>query len=140
MIAKQSFDARSWMGVAIFNHAAQFLYSYRYKSGAIENALQKAFSRSQNVKLFGSCSNDGPEYLKVGVIAMDGVDTTKPWLLANYSRDWRQQLGKGKFDFDFLVSMVLNCGIVLDDAEGFGDEDYLCREDDPRKELLTWEA
>ena len=139
-ITRECFDHRFWMGVPVFKHAAQYLYSYRYESKAIEDALKKAFSRSDNPTLFGSYSTEGPDCLKVGVVAMSGENNMKPCLLANYSRDWRQHLSSGTCNDRFLVVVVLICDKVPEAVEIFGDKDYLCREDDPRKELLTWEA
>jgi hypothetical protein len=84
------------MKVPIFRHVAQLVYSHRYDSNAIDNALQKAFPRSESRTLFGSHMTNGPDSIKVGVVSMSGEDNTKPCLLANYSRDWGQHLGTGK--------------------------------------------
>ena len=71
---------------------------------------------------------------------MCGEENTKPCLLANYSRDWRQHLRNGTFNVGHLFFVTLIAEIVSDAVEEFGAEDYLFREDDPSKELLTWEA
>jgi len=138
--SRACFAKRPGTGIPIFRHIAQLMYSYRYDSNAIDDALREAFHRSQSRPLFGSSVKNGPDSIKVGVISMSGEDNTKPCLLANYSRDWGHHIGSGKSHLRAPVLSASNSEAVKAAVDEFGARDYLFREESPSKELLTWQA
>jgi hypothetical protein len=141
-LSTDAFNRRFWMGIPIFKHAAQYMYSYRYDSQAIENALRLAFPRSNDHRLFGQRPKHGLDSRKVevGVVAMSGENNDRPCLLANYSRDWEHNLVNGETVFPGGGLCETDLSLAWEAVHEFGNEDYLCREDDPDLELKTWEA
>lgn len=82
-LSKQAFSQRFWMKMGPFKHAAQLMYSHRFKAEGIENALEEAF---QQGLLFGYNEHMSSEKVKVGVVVMV-PGSHKPHLLSNHSRN-----------------------------------------------------
>lgn len=81
------------IGIPMFRHTAQLLYSHRYAGEGLDLALQTAFGDGL---LFGSKDTPASEKVKVGVLA--GVPGgRRPYLFTNYSRNHTGQ------NTDYLV-------------------------------------
>ena len=83
-LSQEAFSERRWLKNRLFRHAAKFLYSHRFESEGIENALQTAFPLQG--RLFGFSEYMSSERVKVGVVA-SVLGSHRPYLLTNYSRD-----------------------------------------------------
>jgi hypothetical protein len=84
----EAFSKRQWLKVPMFRHTAQLLYSYRFKSGGINSALQRAFGQGL---LLGFNASSSSDQVKVGAVAgVSGI--RRPFLFTNYSRN---STGKG---------------------------------------------
>jgi hypothetical protein len=73
----------NYLPLPVFRHSAQLLFSYKYKSQGIEDALQEAFG---NGALYGQSKDAKADLAKVGVVAAVRAND-KPYLFANYARN-----------------------------------------------------
>lgn len=82
-LSARAFTERDFIGIPIFRHSAQLLFSHRYKDDGLNTALKTAFGEGL---LFGPNKSTTSEKVKVGVLA--GVPGgRRPYLFTNYSRN-----------------------------------------------------
>ena len=107
-LTQQAFQHRLGMQVPIVRHIVQFFYSARYESGGIEGALQKAFGSTSDTVLLDS-QRDAQNCTKFGVMTTSGDGQERPYLLANYTRDWSTASATGSYYSQVLGrwSMIL---------------------------------
>lgn len=91
-LVDEAFTKRHFLSIPVFKHAAQVLYSFRYRSDGIENALKGAFG---NGFLFGLSKPSRAELVKVGVVSI--LESGRSYLLANYRRTNEMNGGEGDY-------------------------------------------
>ncbi|KAF7556928.1 hypothetical protein G7Z17_g1027 [Cylindrodendrum hubeiense] len=114
-LLKEAFSARRLIAVPVLSKVAEPFMTHKYKTAGINNTLQANFGKNF---LFGQTEllQSTGDRVKVGVVTcLEGQN--QPCLIANYSRNPSDKLKDGR--------------------EGY---DCLQREDEQKKDFLTWQA